>query len=275
MFISSEARGRGPVRETNRYENYRRISVEEAQFAFVDSNFHIQAGDVYEYLGWLDSRFPDRLIISIARLTSDNLDALNRLLYEADIRCSRPLVFETSNYLLREWRASVELPEDLAALNPEPAEEIRHWQSFLSLLDYQVELSGIWDARTEEATRKVEEKFGLPIGGPLSEQAVGWCDGVLAVVHAEPPAPEPVPEPSPYGFRGVLRLGDIGESVRILRTGLKAVGSFGTYVITDDPNFDQQTLKGVRRFQAYVGLPVNGIVDYATWTALFAKLESE
>lgn len=81
-------------------------------------------------------------------------------------------------------------------------------------------------------------------------------------VPPTPPVPTPVP---PVGLCPLLRRGSRGPSVRRLQSLLVSVGINPGPV---DGIFGPQTEAAVRTFQSRRGLPVTGIVDVRTWTAL-------
>lgn len=276
-FISREERGMPPARATRKVTDLRRILVAHVYHP-LGANFHIGNGDVYEWEGWQHNYFgvqSDTLCVALRDHTDESMDALLRLLHEADARAQRPLIFmtEPGNEWLNEWRETAVTPADLVAEDPEPAEDILHWQAFLVGVGYlQGDLTGVWDTATEQATEKIEAQIGLPPGGPLGDLAVGWCEGVLDTLRAAEEIrnrrPDPAPEPDPYGFRGFLKFGSTGEAVAMLNKGLRAL----KFACGEDDAYTTRTVKGVRQFQVSEKLPANGQVDYTTWTRLFNRV---
>lgn len=88
---------------------------------------------------------------------------------------------------------------------------------------------------------------------------------LIIPVGPTPPGPTPVPPPPPATACPPLRIGDRGPLVRILQTQLERAG-FDVGAI--DGIFGPRTDAAVRAFQLQKNLPVTGVVDVATWTAL-------
>lgn len=85
-------------------------------------------------------------------------------------------------------------------------------------------------------------------------------------VSPAPPGPTPSPTPTPTPVNcPTLRRGDRGQLVSILQTQLERAG-FAVGAI--DGIFGARTESAVRAFQQQRNLPVTGVVDVATWTAL-------
>ncbi|MFY9174978.1 MAG: peptidoglycan-binding protein [Peptococcia bacterium] len=78
-----------------------------------------------------------------------------------------------------------------------------------------------------------------------------------------PPAPNP-PAPQPTQCP-TLRRGNSGPFVRVLQTQLQRAGVYNGPI---DGIFGPRTEAAVRAFQRQRNLPVTGVVDVATWTAL-------
>ena len=73
----------------------------------------------------------------------------------------------------------------------------------------------------------------------------------------------------PYSFPGYnLSVGSCGEEVRILQNQLNKIsGNYPAIPKTLPANgiFGEDTRASVRKFQEVFGLPITGIVNYATW----------
>ncbi len=79
--------------------------------------------------------------------------------------------------------------------------------------------------------------------------------------HDTDPGSPPKETPFP-GTRTTIRLGDMGEGVRIIQ---RAVG------VDDHGTFDVVTEVGVKAFQTAHGLPTTGVVDVKTWLAISSE----
>lgn len=89
---------------------------------------------------------------------------------------------------------------------------------------------------------------------------------LIIPVGPAPPGPQPIPPPTPPPVQcPPLRRGDRGPLVRVLQTQLQRSG-FDPGPI--DGIFGSRTDAAVRAFQQQRNLPVTGVVDVATWTAL-------
>lgn len=76
--------------------------------------------------------------------------------------------------------------------------------------------------------------------------------------------------------RYVLQVGDIGIAVNKIQAYFNLFQERG-YVKTrlvPDGVYGTKTQNVVREFQAYAGLPITGVIDNATWDAIFATLKS-
>jgi len=93
--------------------------------------------------------------------------------------------------------------------------------------------------------------------------------GQVLIIPVGPTPPGPTPVPPPPAPTPVncppLRQGDRGPLVRVLQTQLQRAG-FDPGPI--DGIFGSRTDAAVRAFQQQRGLPVTGVVNVATWTAL-------
>lgn len=90
------------------------------------------------------------------------------------------------------------------------------------------------------------------------------------------PSPVAPPQPSPrltwsmWPFGTVLRLGNLGNSVRVLQAACRNSGLVGVRGIIVDGDFGPQTLTAVRNFQAHKNLVVDGIAGQKTRAALIS-----
>ena len=64
-----------------------------------------------------------------------------------------------------------------------------------------------------------------------------------------------------------LTIGSSGDKVRQMQEQLDAIATIYTSIprITPDGIYGQATARAVEEFQSIFGLPVTGVVDFATW----------
>lgn len=120
-------------------------------------------------------------------------------------------------------------------------------------------IDGIFGPKTESAVKYFQRYKGLSVTGVVDVRtwtALGENCGVM------PPVPKP---PGYECYCPVLRLGNVGPTVRLLQKKLKDEGLYNGRV---DGDFGGRTLRAVKQFQRREGLTVTGVVDQATWRAL-------
>jgi peptidoglycan hydrolase-like protein with peptidoglycan-binding domain len=121
--------------------------------------------------------------------------------------------------------------------------------------------AGLATIRRHMATRVHPRRAGRRLGRWLGPAALLWA-GVLAAAPTATFAAAPIAWP-------VQSLGDRGTDVlaiqHLLRARLPVVSPVRP---PTDARFEASTVAAVRAFQLGVGLPVNGIVDTATWSRL-------
>jgi len=133
-------------------------------------------------------------------------------------------------------------------------------------------VNGIFGVGTEEAVRKFQEIFGLPQSGRVDKatwyRIKQYYNGVkgLAELASEGITLEEATVP----FATVLGAGTSGIAVRTIQYYLSIIAYFNSRLqpVPLDGNFDSGTVAAVERFQEFYGLPVNGVVDTATWNVI-------
>lgn len=133
-------------------------------------------------------------------------------------------------------------------------------------------LNGIFGVDTENAVRKFQEIFSVPISGQVDKATwyaiKRYYTGVkrLSELVAEGITLEEVSLP----FDTVVSEGMFGTEVRTVQYYLNIIAYFNSNLEPVPLNgvFDSQTVDAVRRFQEFYGLPVTGIVDNATWNMI-------
>ena len=110
-------------------------------------------------------------------------------------------------------------------------------------------IDGVFGSRTEAAVIAFQRVMGLNQDGVVGSKTWEY----LTPFVNEPDA-------------NILRRGSVGPNVRMLQRALTASGHYTSSI---DGLFGTRTQAAVRAFQRANGLPASGIVDAATWGALF------
>ncbi len=137
-------------------------------------------------------------------------------------------------------------------------------------------VDGIFGTKTENAVKKFQEIFDLvPDGivGKATWYRLLYLYGAvkrLSELEGEGLALSDVSKE----FSRILRVGDRGEEVAVIRYFLETVSVFDPNVTSPggvSDVFDERTLESVLSFQALYGLPETGIVNDATWNYLYGE----
>jgi peptidoglycan hydrolase-like protein with peptidoglycan-binding domain len=126
---------------------------------------------------------------------------------------------------------------------PQTESAVRQWQSNLKL-----NADGVWGPVTEEATNNL---FAFLANLPIVQEVNPDNEFLKALNEAT---------------KQVLRLGNTGDSVKIVQAGLN--GKYSPLVA--DGIFGPATDRAVRGFQSSRGLAADGIVGPQTWSALLS-----
>ncbi len=127
-------------------------------------------------------------------------------------------------------------------------------EKILRALGYKsVKADGVFDAATQRASRKFENRFpGLGDDGSIGE---GQLKRMKQVLHAK----------QNPGSGPLVKKGYSGNPVRQLERRLDAMGFFDGKA---DRKFTKGTARAVRRFQKAFGLKADGVVGKSTWRML-------
>ena len=134
-------------------------------------------------------------------------------------------------------------------------------------------VDGIFGTQTEEATRAFQRIFNLTADGIIGKatwyRLVRLYVGVnrLAELESEGQTFYAVN----WQYQNALQEGSRGEKVRALQYMLSVLAEFISSIprVNIDGIFGQETANAVTAFQRFAGLDANGVVNEATWDALY------
>lgn len=134
-------------------------------------------------------------------------------------------------------------------------------------------LDGVYDTNTENAVRKFQEIFNMPITGAVDRAT--WYR-ILYIYNGVKSLNELVSEGLLYEdvekqFSDTLEIGSSGIQVEILQYYLRFVSAFENTVprIGISGTFDEATAAALRAFQTNYGLEPTGVSDIVTWEKLY------
>ena len=134
-------------------------------------------------------------------------------------------------------------------------------------------LDGIFDTNTENAVRKFQEIFNMPVTGAVDRAT--WYR-ILYIYNGVKSLNELVSEGLLYEdvakqFSDTLEIGSSGIEVEILQYYLRFISAFEDTVprIAVSGNFDEATASALRAFQTNYGLQPTGVSDIVTWEELY------
>ena len=160
------------------------------------------------------------------------------------------------------------------------SENVRRMQIYLNRISKNYpaipkipEVVGSFGESTEDAVREFQDIFNLPITGKIDKatwyKIIFIYDSVtkLAELNSEGVKYEDLPKQ----YTEPLRLGMSGGQVISLQYFLQIVSEFNNSIpdIEITGFFDETTQRAVEAFQLEKGLPVTGVVNKATWDALY------
>lgn len=139
-------------------------------------------------------------------------------------------------------------------------------------------LNGIFGIDTEDAVKKFQEVFNLPVTGTVDKSTwykiKQYYSGVkgLADLTSEGITLEEATVP----FAQEISAAMSGIPVRTLQYYLSIIAYFNGNLepVPRSGYFGPETVEAVERFQAYYGLPVTGVVNTATWN-MISKIYTE
>ncbi len=131
---------------------------------------------------------------------------------------------------------------------------------------------GVFGMNTENAVREFQRIFNLNVDGIIGKATWYKIKYIfvavtnLAELNSEGIRLEDIPKQ----FVSDIRLGDVGNPVRVLQYYLSFIAAYNSAVSAPaiDGTFGQATLASVKEFQGAYGLDQSGIVDEQTWNKL-------
>jgi peptidoglycan hydrolase-like protein with peptidoglycan-binding domain len=141
-------------------------------------------------------------------------------------------------------------------------EEVRQWQEFLAMLEYEIDIDGTFGADTHDATAHFQEEEGLDADGIVGPDTyavafeLGYEGdyGYEEEVEEEEEEEEEVP---------MIQQGSQGKEVRQWQKFLVSLG----YEIDIDGIFGEDTHAATAHFQEEEDLDADGIVGPDTYAA--------
>ena len=139
----------------------------------------------------------------------------------------------------------------------------------------KVTVDAVFGPRTAEAVRAFQSIFSLTPDGIVGRAT--WYKLVLLYDSVQRLAELQSEGVSFSGYSWeyspTISFGETNASVTLLQYMLSVLSQFISSLpsITITGTFNEATEQAVRAFQEYVGLPATGVVDRATWEALYAQ----
>ena len=133
---------------------------------------------------------------------------------------------------------------------------------------------GIYGPLTAESVRAFQRLYGLPETGVMDEATYSALYDAYRGIITSLPDSQFIGRARPYpGF--VITTGQSNEYVTALQEYLNVISQTYTQIpsVTVDGVFGPATENAVRAFQAFAGLPENGIVALSTWDAITSLYE--
>ncbi len=133
----------------------------------------------------------------------------------------------------------------------------------------RVNKNGIFDAVTKNAVVEFQKTFGLTQDGVVGPAT--W-NKLYSVYNGIKSNVENTTYPGT-----ALRVGSVGESVRLMQTYLNAISNRYPTIgkVSEDGKFGAQTEAAVKAFQKIFGLTVDGVVGRQTWDKIVSVYKSQ
>lgn len=135
------------------------------------------------------------------------------------------------------------------------------------------EAAGDFDYITQDAVIAFQEIFGLPATGIVNEATWYQISYIFTSVKnlAELNSEGLTQQDIEHTYTEDLHFGMQGKNIRALQYHLAVVGAYYAAIqpVEITGYFGEQTETSVKSLQQTFGLPVTGVVDFATWNALY------
>lgn len=136
---------------------------------------------------------------------------------------------------------------------------VKELQQKLSMLGYYNSIiDGNFGNVTEESVRQFQKNNNITVNGEVGPNTWRLINQQFLLLGT-----------STTVLNLPLTEGDVGESVRILQRGLKALNYYNGEVSGD---FDPETTIAVEKFQSINNIPVTGTVNQQTWDLISTKI---
>ena len=142
-------------------------------------------------------------------------------------------------------------------------------------------VNGIFNENTDAAVRQFQKIFSLAQDGIVGKATWYQINRIyVAVLRLAELQSQGQQQFFIGSYPNDLSLGDTGDYVRRVQYMLNVLSDFIPSIppLTETGTYDIATRDAVGAFQQYVGLPITGAVDAATWDAIyeqFSSVESE
>ena len=139
-----------------------------------------------------------------------------------------------------------------------------------SLSLFSDKADGSFGLTTKQSVEIFQQLYGIPVSGVADIETLSQLYSDLSdrdILAAPTPSPTPGITSQNEPFKKKLSYGSTGANVKKLQERLMELGFF-TYKKTTT-GFYKNTQQAVKDFQEHNGLKVTGVVDKATWDAIF------
>ena len=137
---------------------------------------------------------------------------------------------------------------------------------------------GVFDVPTEDAVKEFQRIFNLTVDGIVGKATWYKIYFIFTTVKrlSELDSEGVQLDLVNRQYRTDLREGDEGDEVRLIQFFLSIIAEFNDYIpsVNIDGIYGPNTARAVSVFQESAGLPQTGVVDQATWDALYSRYVS-
>ncbi len=134
---------------------------------------------------------------------------------------------------------------------------------------------GFFDVPTEDAVKEFQRIFNLTVDGIVGKATWYKIYFIFTTVKrlSELDSEGVQLDLVSRQYQTELREGSQGESVRLIQFFLNIIAEFNDYIpaVNIDGIYGPNTARAVSVFQETAGLPQTGVIDQATWDALYSR----